>query len=128
MLYVGCSVCGSTGPLWCAGQFMPHAPVPAGPSAMGPFCNFCGVLPSLFTCMACGASQWIYMAGMAPPPQAMGQPQRIAPAVYGDSNAPPRRSAFTEVVVAFAKAAGGSFGDQMGQQWMGANANYWGSY
>jgi hypothetical protein len=126
MLYVGCSACGSTGPLWCAGQFMPHAPLPTEASAMGPFCNYCGVLPSLFTCMACGTSQWIYIQGMAPPPQAMGQQSRIAPAVSSNSGSPPHHGAFTEVLVAFAKAAGTGFGDQMGQQ--AANANPWGSY
>jgi hypothetical protein len=105
---------------------MPHAPLPTEASAMGPFWNYCGVLPSLFTCMACGTSQWIYMQGMAPPPQAMGQQSRIAPAVSSNSGSPPHHGAFTEVLVAFAKAAGTGFGDQMGQQ--AANANPWGSY
>src|SRR5690349_23248249 len=85
MLFVGCSSCSSIGPLWCAGQMMPHMPMPAEASPYGPACGFCGVMPPYFTCMRCGAVQWMYLQGAgAPPPQ---QGQMIAPVVQASQNA-----------------------------------------
>lgn len=86
MLFVGCSSCRSIGPLWCAGQMMPHMPMAAEPSPYGPACGFCGVMPPYFTCMQCGAVQWMYLAGANPPPPQV-QGQLIAPVVQAPQHA-----------------------------------------
>jgi hypothetical protein len=112
MLFVGCSSCRSIGPLWCAGQFMPHMPVAAEPSAWGPMCGFCGVMPPYFTCMRCGAVQWMYLVGTAPP-QAMPQGQLIAPVVHAPQGEGQARSLIVELVHEAAKTAGGEVGNRL---------------
>lgn len=79
MLAAGCSNCRSIAPLWCAGQFMPHAPLYVEPSPMGPCCAWCGLMPPVFTCFACGTTQGLYMPGMAVP-QTRG-PGLLAPVI-----------------------------------------------
>lgn len=81
MLYAGCSCCRSIIPLYCAGQFMPHGPVPLQASPMGPYCGWCGTIPPVFTCMNCGTFQGLYLPGMgAPPPGRL-----LAPVVQASS-------------------------------------------
>jgi hypothetical protein len=90
MLYVGCSNCRRVDALWCAGQFMPHAPMYVEPSPMGPFCGVCGPLPQIFRCMYCGAVQAMYMPGMAAPQlTGPGSAQLVAPAFQAAPNASP---------------------------------------
>jgi hypothetical protein len=113
MLFVGCSSCRSIGPLWCAGQFMPHMPLAAEPSARGPTCGFCGVMPPYFTCMRCGAVQWMYLAG-TPPPQAMPPGQLVAPVVQAPQNA--GEGQVKGVVSEFVHAVVKSAGDEVGQR------------
>src|SRR5215469_5869324 len=89
MLYVGCGNCRSIVQLICAGRFMPHMPtyVDAGP--MGACCPYCGPMPPVFTCMQCGMTQMLYVAGsgLAPPMMASGGPSTIAPAVQAPQGA-----------------------------------------
>jgi hypothetical protein len=81
MLYVGCSNCRRVDALWCAGRFMPHPPVYVEPSPMGPYCGYCGPLPTIFTCFYCGAVQAMYMPGMTTPQlTGPGSTQLVAPA------------------------------------------------
>ena len=115
MLFVGCSSCRSIGPLWCAGQFMPHMPVAAEPSPYGPACGFCGVMSPYFTCMQCGAVQLMYLAGAAPP-QAQGQ--LVAPVVQAPQHA--GQGDVKHLVMEFVTGVLKGAGDQVGQQAMGA--------
>ena len=118
MLYVGCSNCRSTGPLLCAGQFMPHVPMPAQPTPMGPQCPGCGAVFRNFTCGFCGMAQWLYMPGMPmPAAQAVGQgPPPVAAVVEAGANASAQDvtskalKALTEIGTAFASSAGEQFG------------------
>src|SRR3954453_17906664 len=73
MLMAGCSQCRSIAPLWCSGQFMPHAPLYVEPSPMGPLCGWCGLMPPVFTCFQCGTRQGLYMPGMPAAQAARGQ-------------------------------------------------------
>lgn len=114
MLYVGCSRCGSVGPFLCGGKFMFHVPMPTEPSPMGPICAWCGVLPPMFTCTACGTTQGLYMPGMTvPPAQGAGVAPLVAPAVQAAEAASPHqlRSGFERAL----SEAANSFGKQLGQ-------------
>jgi hypothetical protein len=116
MLFVGCSSCRSIGPLWCAGQFMPHMPVGAAPSPYGPMCGYCGVMPPYFTCTRCGAVQWMYLAG-TPPPQALPQGQLVAPVVQAPQGA--AEGEVKGIVMEFAGAVAKSAGEGLGQRMAG---------
>jgi hypothetical protein len=89
MLYVGCSVCGAIGPLWCAGQFMPHAPIPVVRIPTGVGCQLCGPWPPIFTCMTCRTTQVLYIPGTTSmPTQPMpGATQYAAPVVQATQGA-----------------------------------------
>ena len=122
MLFAGCSSCRSIVPLWCAGQFMPHVPVPVEPSPVGPYCQFCGQMPPIFLCTVCGTRQGLYMPGMAAPPApAMGAAQLVAPVVQAPQAA--SHGEIHNLIMSFVRegvsAAGKGFGQQMGQS-MGA--------
>ncbi len=119
MLFVGCSSCRSIGPLWCAGQFMPHMPVAAEPSPWGPTCGFCGVMPPYFTCMRCGAVQWMYLAGTAPP-QALPQGQLVAPVVQAPQGA--GEGDIKSLLMKLANQAAKSAGDELGKRMAGWGA------
>ena len=96
-------------------------PMPAEPSPFGPACGFCGVMPPYFTCMRCGAVQWMYLAGASPPPQ-QAQGQLVAPVVQAPQHADEGqvKSIVLEFVHAFAKSAG----DQAGQRAMAGMAGW----
>src|SRR5215472_1740134 len=92
MLYAGCSRCGAIDALWCNGQFGPHVPifVEAGPGCV--YCNMCGILPLVFTCMYCGTQQMLFLPGVTPLPvipyMQPGWTPNIAPVVQARSEAP----------------------------------------
>jgi hypothetical protein len=114
MLYVGCSRCRSVGPYYCGGQFMPHMPVPAEPSPMGPTCGYCGVMAPMFMCTVCGTTQGLYFPGMTvPPAQGAGVAPIVAPVAQAPANASPQQlqSGFGKAAEAF----GSSFGRQLGE-------------
>ena len=115
MLFAGCSSCRSIVPLWCAGQFMPHAPMPVEPSPMGPYCQFCGQMPPIFLCTVCGTRQGLYMPGMAAPPApAMGAAPLVAPVVQA-----PQAASHGEVhslIMSFVREGVKSMGGEVGQQ------------
>lgn len=83
LLYVGCSYCRGITPLLCAGQFMPHVPIPAIRIPMGVGCQLCGPFPPIFTCGLCGTTQVLYFPGTTSmPTQPMpGVTQYAAPVV-----------------------------------------------
>jgi hypothetical protein len=117
MLVAGCSNCRSIAPLWCAGQFMPHAPLYVEPSPMGPACGWCGLMPPVFTCFQCGTRQGLYMPGMAVQ-QAMG-PGLVAPVFATSEGASQNKivSGLVGVAKVFVneavKQAGQNVGDRM---------------
>jgi hypothetical protein len=117
MLVAGCSNCRSVAPLWCAGQFMPHAPLYVEASPMGPFCGWCGQMPPVFTCFQCGTRQGLYTPGMAVQ-RAMG-PGLVAPAFQASEGASPNQILRGLVGVAkvflneAAKTAGQNMGNSM---------------
>ena len=115
MLFVGCSFCRSIGPLVCAGQFMPHMPVPVEPSAWGPACGYCGPMPPVFTCSRCFTQQWLLLQGAAPP-QGMQQGQAFAPVVQAPAGA--GESQVMKLIKVFVGEAGKGFGQQVGNQTM----------
>ena len=107
---------------------MPHMPtyVDAGP--MGACCPYCGPMPPVFTCMQCGMTQMLYVAGsgFAPPMMASGGPSTIAPAVQAPQGASGSQltnllmSAGKSFLSEFAGHMGGQFGDEFGKdasQW-----------
>jgi hypothetical protein len=116
MLFVGCSFCRSIGPLWCAGQLMPHMPVAVEPSPWGPACGFCGVMPPYFTCMNCRTVQLMYLAGTAPP-QGMAPGQLIAPVVQAPQHA--GEGQVKKLIFAFVNEAVKGAGDEFGQRMVG---------
>ena len=128
MLFAGCSNCQSIVPLWCAGQFMPHMPMPAEASPMGPYCGFCGPVPPIFTCMTCGARQWLFMPGArVPPPQVMGAgPPSIAPVVQASehTNEHDLKSMCGKILSDFLGEAAKSAGRQFGQD-AGSGLSNW---
>ncbi len=69
MLYARCAFCGYTDALTCSGRFMPHQPFYVSMTAMGPTCPSCGPLPPVFTCPFMH-TQYLYVPGASPPPQA----------------------------------------------------------
>jgi len=118
VLFAGCSNCRSIVPLFCAGKFMPHVPVPVEPSPMGPCCGFCGPMPPVFMCTICGTVQGLYMQGMST--QAMQQPgvgPLVAPVVQ--SHGSPSQSEFRHFVHELVGGLGSSLGGIAGQR-MGA--------
>jgi len=140
MLYVGCGNCRAIVPLFCAGRFMPHMPtyVDAGP--MGVCCPYRGPLASVFTCLQCGVTQMMYVAGSGFAPQSMpsGGPSTIAPAVQAPAGASGSQltsllmSAGKSFLSEFAGHAGGQFGDQFGKgasewasSWFGGDGQTW---
>jgi hypothetical protein len=124
MLFAGCSSCRSIVPLWCAGQFMPHVPMPVEPSPVGPYCQFCGQMPPIFLCTVCGTRQGLYMPGMAAPPApAMGAAPLVAPVVQAPQAA--SHGEVHDLIMSFVRegvsAAGKGAGQALGQRvgaWM----------
>jgi hypothetical protein len=119
MLYAGCSSCRTIVPLWCAGQFMPHMPVLVAGTAMGPYCNFCGPLPPIFTCTVCWTRQALYLPGMAftPPRWVPGLTQYVAPVVQAPQGLGQNQltDLFRNSAMQFLKEFAGGFGGQLGQ-------------
>jgi hypothetical protein len=126
MLYVGCSNCRSIGPLWCAGQMMPHYPMAAEPSAWGPACGFCGVMPPYFTCMNCRTTQWLYLQGTAVPQQATMPGQMVAPVIQAAPNAQPHelKSLCADFASSFLKGMGNQLGQSAAHGMSGWMAAY----
>jgi hypothetical protein len=123
MLFAGCSSCRSIVPLWCAGQVMPHMPVPVEPSPMGPYCRFCGQMPPIFTCMVCGTTQGLFMPGMAAPPApAMGAGPLVAPAVQAPEAA--SQGDVRSLIMSFVREGVSSMGEQVGQE-VGQSMGAW---
>ena len=115
MLFAGCSSCRSIVPLWCAGQFMPHVPVPVEPSPMGPYCQFCGQMPLIFLCTVCGTRQGLYMPGMAAPPApAMGAAPLVAPVVQAPQAA--SHGEVHDLIMSFVREGVSAMGKGVGQQ------------
>jgi len=120
---------------------MPHMPmyVEAGP--MGACCPYCGPLAPVFTCMQCGVTQMMYVAGAGLAPQRMplGGPSTVAPAVEAPQGASGSQltslllSAGKSFLTHFAETVGDKFGDQFGgsaaqytSSWFGGDASYGG--
>jgi hypothetical protein len=110
MLYAGCSRCRSIIPLYCAGQFMPHGPVPLQAARTGPHCAWCGPIPPVFTCMNCGTFQGLYLPGMGAPPAGA---RLLAPVVQARSQ--PSSSWFAGAAKDMLREAMSSFSQQFGQ-------------
>jgi hypothetical protein len=111
VLYARCAFCGGIVPLWCAGSFMPHAPVAVAATPMGAYCSMCGVLPPMFACGFCGSQQYLVLPGMTPPaPAVPGMGQSYAPVVHEQPNAP------KNVLVDALEHAAKGFGEAMGTQ------------
>ena len=89
MLYVGCSNCRTIVPLWCAGQFPPHAPLPAMAVPQGVYCGMCGPLPPVFTRTACWTRQMLFLPGSALTPSSIypGSNHSFAPVVQAQPGA-----------------------------------------
>lgn len=122
MLHVGCSYCRSIVPLWCAGQFLPHVPLPAAANLHGVYCNLCGPMFPIFTCTFCWARQTLFLPGVTSVPsnQYLGSTANIAPVVQAPSGASP--SLLTDL---FKQAASG-FASQMGKEAYRALSQAWG--
>jgi hypothetical protein len=124
LLYVGCSVCRHVIPLFCAGQFMPHPPVPAISTPMGFNCQICGFIPPFVTCTICWTRQMLYLPGTTPQMQsAPSHTQYIAPVVQANpGTGQPNPSLFTEVAKEGLKSFGGAAGkaviDQCFRAWL----------
>jgi hypothetical protein len=119
MLYVGCGSCRVIVPLWCAGQFLPHAPVLVAATPVGLYCNFCGSLPPIFTCTFCRTRQTLYLPGMAftPPRWVPGLTQYVAPVVQAQQGLGQNQltGLLKNAAMQFLKEVAGGFGEQLGQ-------------
>jgi hypothetical protein len=89
MLYVGCGNCRTIVPLWCAGQFPPHAPLPVMAGPYGAYCGMCGPMSPVFTCTICWTRQMLFLPGSALRHSSMypGSNRGIAPAVQAQPGA-----------------------------------------
>lgn len=112
MLYVGCSYCRSVVPLWCAGQFLPHVPLPAAASPQGVYCNLCGPLFPVFTCTFCWARQMLFLPGVTSVPSSLcpGPTANIAPVIQAPPGASP------SVLSDLFKQAASGFLSQLGKE------------
>ena len=132
MLFTGCSACRAILPLWCAGQFMPHAPLPMGASPMGPYCGFCGILPPVFVCTVCWTRQALYLPGaqFAPPVGVPGLSQYVAPVIQAPQGTSQNQLSglFQNVASQFLKEFAGGFGNQLGQNAASGMSNWMSGY
>ena len=121
MLYVGCSNCRTIVPLWCAGQFPPHAPFPAMAGPYGVYCGMCGPLPPVFTCTVCWARQMLFLPGSALMPSSMypGSNHSVAPVVQARPGASPDyiMDLIKQLLGGFAKQAGNELATMAFDQW-----------
>jgi len=107
---------------------MPHMPtyVDAGP--MGAYCPYCGPLAPVFTCLQCGVTQMLYLAGAGFAPQQMpsGGPSTIAPAVQAPQGA--SGSQLTSLLLSVGKSflthVAEHTGDKVGDRF-GESASQW---
>ena len=120
MLHAACSGCGAIVPLFCAGQFFPHMPFYVQLSPMGILCNFCGILPPIFTCTLCGTRQSIYLQGSNFNPQQVMAAgiSKIAPVVQSAPNA--KEGTVKQLVKDAAKGFAGEFGKGLASKLLGA--------
>ncbi len=92
---------------------MPHAPIPAEPSAWGPVCGYCGVMSPSFTCGRCMTFQWLYLPGMNIPAQATAPGQLVAAVVQAQPNA--GQHEVKGLLMTFATSVVKSAGNELGQ-------------
>lgn len=85
MLVARCAFCGWTGPLGCAGKFMPHPPMYIELTTAGPTCPACGPWPNIFTCPFMH-TQYLYVPGVSPMPQQGYSYAAVAQVQPGASN------------------------------------------
>src|SRR5215510_10572093 len=121
MLYIGCGNCRTIVPLWCAGQFPPHAPLPVMAGPYGVYCGMCGPLAPVFTCTVCWTRQMLFLPGSAltPPSMYPGSNQSVAPVVQAQPGAPQDFivDLIKQVVSGFAKQAGNGLATMIFDQW-----------
>ena len=120
LLYVGCAGCRSIVPLYCAGQFMAHTPIPIVKTRSGFGCQLCGLMPPVYTCTICWLTQMTYVPQTsALPPQALFGARQIAPVVEATPGANPQelKVKFSDI----AKKALGGFTEEFAKG-MGQNA------
>ena len=119
LLYVGCSVCRNVVPLFCGGQFMPHAPVPTTSSSMGFSCQICGLIPPFFICTICWTRQMLYLPGSTPTQMQSlpNQTQYIAPVIQANPRmGQPNPNTFSDVAKEGLKSFGGAVGKALVEQ------------
>lgn len=116
MLHAGCSFCGAITPLWCSGQFMPHAPIPAAYISNGFRCQLCGPLPPVFTCSRCWTMQMLYLPGSTsmPTQPLPGAAQYMAPVVQANQGSDQHE--LSGKLSDVAKNAAGSFAQGFGKE------------
>jgi len=132
MLYVGCSNCRTIVPLWCAGQFPPHAPLPAMAGPHGVYCGVCGLMPPIFTCTVCWTRQMLFLPGSAGAPSSIfpGSNLSVAPVVQAQPGASHDllSSLFKQMMSGFATQVGSGLGtiamQELGQ-WMQGGEQSW---
>jgi hypothetical protein len=125
--YVGCSFCGNIAPLWCSGQLMLHAPVPAAYTPTGVSCQLCGPMSPIFTCTRCWTVQMFYLpgSGSIPAQRMPGAPQYMAPVVQANMGSNPNeiRGMLSDVAKTGVKEVAQSFGKEAAVQifraWLG---------
>jgi|SRR5262245_4558581 len=129
MLFVGCSNCRTIVPLWCAGQFPPHAPLPAMAVPQGFYCGMCGPLSPVFTCTVCWTRQMLFLQGSAFTPSSVypGSNHSVAPVVQARPGASQDfiLSLIKQFVSSFAGQAGNKFATMAFDQWMDGGDQSW---
>lgn len=129
MLYVGCSNCRAIVPLWCSGQFPPHAPLPVMAIPQGVYCGMCGPLPPVFTCTVCWMRQMLYLPGSAlsPSSQYPGSNLNVAPVVQAQSGASQDfvLDLLKQALSGFAKQAGNEIATMAFGQWTEGGDQSW---
>jgi hypothetical protein len=129
MLYVGCSNCRSIVPLWCAGQFPPHAPLPAVAGPLGAYCGVCGPMLPVFTCTVCWARQMLFVPGSAFTPSSIypGSTLSVAPVVQAQPGASHDllSTLFKQAASGFLSQAGSELATMLFQQWGQGGEQTW---
>jgi len=129
MLYVGCSNCRTIVPLWCAGQFPPHAPLPVMAFPQGAYCGMCGPLAPVFTCTVCWTRQMLFFPGSAFMPSSPypGSNHSVAPVVQAQPGESQDfiLSLIKQALSGFAKQTGSEISTMLFQQWSQGGDQSW---
>jgi hypothetical protein len=121
MLYVGCGSCRTIVPLWSAGQFYPHAPVPTMAVPQGCYCGMCGPRSPVFICTVCWTRQMLFLPGSAfmPPGVYPGSNYSVAPVVQA------KPGASQKFILSLIKQAIGDFASEAGTEYPTIDFDQW---